>query len=158
MVTGQMTAAVTLLSIKRRTPLPKYQVLFYPITDLSCESPAYKEFAQGPGLTVDTIRYSINLFAPDVKSRLEDIASPARASDEDLAKFPETLIIVAEVDPLVQDGEGFGRRLQKLGVRAATIRVLGIIHGFANINPLNATPEGKAAVELMGLKLKKALW
>ena len=93
-----------------------------------------------------------------MKSRLEDIASPARASDEDLAKFPETLIIVAEVDPLVTDGEDFGRRLQKLGVRAATIRVLGTIHGFANINPLNETPEGKAAVELMGLKLKKALW
>jgi len=157
MVTGQMSAAISLLSIKRNTPLPKYQVLFYPITDLTCESPAYTEFAQGPGLTPETIRYLGSLFTPDAKSRLEDIASPARASDEDLAKFPETLIIAAEVDPLIQDGENFGRRLQKLGVQVATIRALGLVHGYASINALSQTPSARATIELVGLKLKRAL-
>jgi len=158
MVTGQMSAAISLLSIKRNTPLPKYQVLFYPITDLSCESPAYTQFANSPGLNVDTIRYLIGISSPDPKSRLEDIASPARASDEDLAKFPETLIIVAEVDPLVQDGEDFGRRLQKLGVKVATIRALGVIHGYASTNALSHTPAARATIELVGLKFKRALF
>ena len=152
-----MSAAINLLSIRRNTPLPKYQVLLYPVTDISCESPTYKEFAQGPGLTPDVIRWMISIAVPDVNSRLEDIASPARASDEDLAKFPETLIIVAEADALRQDGEDFGRRLQKLGVRAATFRALGTIHGFASTNPLSQTPAARAAIELVGLKLKKAL-
>ncbi|KAG0126287.1 alpha/beta hydrolase fold-domain-containing protein [Tuber indicum] len=155
---GELVAAVSLLSIKRKTPLPKYQVLLYPVLDISCESATYSEFAQGFGLTREGMRGVIALYTPDVKSRLEDLASPARASDGELAKFPETLIIVAEADPLRQEGEDFGRRLQKLGVRAVTIRVLGTIHCFATFNALAETPAARAAIELVGYKLKKALW
>ncbi|KAG0633324.1 Alpha/Beta hydrolase protein [Tuber brumale] len=154
---GELSPAVSLLSIKRKTPLPKYQVLIYPVLDLSCESATYREFAQGPGLIPDSIRAVLSIYTPDVKSRLEDIASPARASDEDLAKFPETLIITAEVDPLRQEGEDFGRRLQRLGVRAATFRVVGTAHGFVSINELAQTPATRATIELIGYKLKKAL-
>ncbi|RPB00865.1 hypothetical protein L873DRAFT_1804631 [Choiromyces venosus 120613-1] len=154
---GAMSAAVILLSIKRKTPLPKYQVLFSPVTELSCESETYREFAQGPGLTLATARWMVSAYAPDVNSRLQDIASPARASDEDLAKFPETLIIVAEVDMLRQDGEDFGRRLQKLGVYTTIFRALGTIHDFVTLNPLAKIPATRAAIELAGLKLKKAL-
>ncbi|KAG0133147.1 alpha/beta hydrolase fold-domain-containing protein [Tuber indicum] len=154
---GELTPAVTLLSIKRKTPLPKYQVLIYPVLDLSCESATYREFEQGPGLGADALRSAISVYTPDPKSRLEDIASPARASDGDLAKFPDTLIIVAEVDPLRQEGEDFGRRLARLGVRAATFRVVGTAHGFVSINELAQTPATKATVDLIGYTLKKAL-
>ncbi|KAG0133198.1 Alpha/Beta hydrolase protein [Tuber indicum] len=154
---GELSSSVSLLSIKRKTPLPKFQVLIYPATDLACESATFKEFPNGPGLTTDEIHFAASLFTPDPKSRLEDVASPGRASDEDLAKFPETLIVVAEVDPIRQQGEDFGRRLQKLGVRAAIIRVLGTIHGFASIDVLSEVPAAKATIELIGYKFKKAL-
>ncbi|KAG0633544.1 alpha/beta hydrolase fold-domain-containing protein [Tuber brumale] len=154
---GQISAAVSLLSIKRETPLPKYQVLIYPVTDISPEGTRFRELTRDPGVTPPRDRFVVSLYAPDVKSRLEDLASPGRASDEDLAKFPETLTIVAEVDNLRQEGEDFGRRLQKLGVRAVTIRVLGTVHGFVSIKALAQTPAARATMELVGYKLRKAL-
>ncbi|KAG0638385.1 alpha/beta hydrolase fold-domain-containing protein [Tuber brumale] len=155
---GELSASVSLLSIKRKTPLPKYQVLIYPATDLACESATFMKFPNGPGLTVDDIHFAVSLYTPDPKSRLEDVASPMRASDEELAKFPETLIVVAEVDPIRQQGEDFGRRLQKVGARVATIRVLGTIHGFISIDALSKAPAAKATIELIGYKFKKAFW
>ncbi|KAG0127201.1 Alpha/Beta hydrolase protein [Tuber indicum] len=154
---GEISAAVSLLSIKLKTPLPKYQVLIYPVTDISCEGTRFRELTRDPSVTPTRNSFAVSLYAPDVNSRLEDLASPALASDEDLAKFPETLIIVAEVDHLRQEGEDFGRRLQKLGVRAATLRVLGTIHGFVSINALAQTPAARATIELVGHQLRKAL-
>ncbi|KAG0125358.1 hypothetical protein HOY82DRAFT_631635 [Tuber indicum] len=51
-------------------------------------------------LDSESIGQVASLFLPDEKSRLGDTVSPLLASDEDLAKFPETLTIVLEVDPL----------------------------------------------------------
>ena len=152
-----MASALSLLAIHRKTPLPKALVLFYPVTDISCESATYREFANGPGLVPETLRWMIDAFAPNTTVRTDAIASPIRAADADLAKFPETLLVVAEVDPLREEGEMFARKLAKNGVYVTVMRAEGTVHDFVMLNALANTPATRGTIELAGVKLRKAL-
>ncbi|KAA8894396.1 esterase/lipase [Sphaerosporella brunnea] len=158
-VGGGMSAAVNFLSLQkgRRDLVPKFQALFYPLTDTSKESCTYQTFFDGPGLQVKTLRWMINAFAPNKSDRKSVLASPLLASDGLLKQLPETLVMVAEVDPLRQEGEEFARRLSAAGVRTTVVRVEGTVHDFVMLNGLAQTPAARLAVQVAGLYLKKAL-
>ena len=156
---GAMAAAVNLMTIQSglKRLLPKYQVLFYPVTDLTSESCTYQTFVDGPGLAAATLRWMINAFVPKKEDRQNILASPLLASKKLLSQFPETLVIVAEVDPLRGEGEAFARRLSASGVKTTAMRVLGTIHDFVMLNGLADTPAARLAIEVAGRGIKKAL-
>lgn len=63
------------------------------------------------------------------------------------------LIQVAEADILRDEGEAYGRKLDKAGVNTTTMRYNGMIHDFGLLNPLAHLPQVKllfahAAAEL----------
>jgi acetyl esterase len=75
---------------------------------------------------------------------IEDLASPAAASDEILASFPDTLIVTAGCDTLLKEGEDFACRLAKLGVPVTWKRFVNSRHGFT----INRVDEWEAALSL----------
>jgi acetyl esterase len=46
-VGGNLTAALTLLAKERGGPSIRFQVLFYPVTDASFDTPSYMKYEQG---------------------------------------------------------------------------------------------------------------
>jgi len=94
---------------------------------------------------------------PDPSVRADPIASPLRASDEELAGLPETFIVVDENDVLRDEGEAYARRLTQLGVRTTCVRYNGILHDFMMVNPLRSSAAATAAVEQAIHVLGKAL-
>ena len=67
-------------------------------------------------------------------------AAPLRASIEQLANFPDALVIVAENDATRDEGENYARKLSDAGVRVTSVRYNGTIHDFVVLNALADTP------------------
>src|SRR5262249_11398509 len=125
-VGGNMTAAVTLLAKERGGPAIRYQALLYPGTDAAFVTDTYEQFAQGPWLTRQAMRWFWDNYAPDVARRMEPTASPLLASPEQLAGLPPALVITDEADVLRDEGEAYGRKLRQAGVDVTAVRYEGV--------------------------------
>jgi acetyl esterase len=128
---GNLAAAVAIRARDAQAPNLAFQLLVYPVTDHEFESQSYIDNAQGYYLTVDSMRWYWGHYLEDESHGAAVDASPLRASD--LSGLPPALIITAEYDPLRDQGEAYGRRLQEAGGRATVSRYDGMIHGFWNL-------------------------
>ncbi|BAN22113.1 alpha/beta hydrolase [Caballeronia insecticola] len=156
-VGGNMTAAVTLLAKERGGPALRAQVLFYPVTDASFDDGSYTEFANGPWLTRDAMKWFWDAYAPNAADRAKITASPLRASLDELKGLPPALVITDENDVLRDEGEAYGRKLSQAGVPVTSVRYNGTIHDFVMLNALAETPATRAAIAQANATLKAAL-
>ncbi|MDO8362450.1 MAG: alpha/beta hydrolase [Actinomycetota bacterium] len=132
-----------------------YQVLVYPGTDLSLDSPSVAENADGYLLTRDSMIWFANHYLDGAPVTHEDPrVSPSRATDAQLAAVAPAFVITAEYDPLRDEGEAYARRLAALGVPVVHRRFDGQIHGFYSL-PL-VIPAGAEAEAQTAELLRKA--
>jgi acetyl esterase/lipase len=87
----------------------------------------------------------------------EPLASPLRASDEQLAALPPALVIVDEADVLRDEGEAYAARVRAAGLEVTTVRYDGITHDFMMLNPLSQTRATRAAIAQAISFLRSAL-
>lgn len=156
-VGGNLSAALTLLAKRRGDVVFKQQVLFYPVTDASFDTPSYHEFAEGYFLRRDGMQWFWDQYTTDEAQRAEITASPLRASLEDLAGLPPALVITAEADVLRDEGEAYANRLREAGVPVTAVRYQGVIHDFVMLNALRETHAAEAAINQAAAVLKSAL-
>lgn len=156
-VGGNMAAVVTLLAKERGGPDIDQQVLFYPVTDASFDTGSYNQFANGPWLTKEAMKWFWNAYLPDEAKRKEPTASPLQASLEQLNGLPPALIITDENDVLRDEGEAYGRKLMQAGVKVTSIRFNGTIHDFVLLNAIAETPAVRGAISVANDTLQAAL-
>jgi acetyl esterase/lipase len=135
-VGGNMSAALTLMAKERGGPTLAAQVLFYPVTDASFDTPSYEQFAEGYFLRRDGMEWFWDQYTTDEAQRNEITASPLRASLEQLSGLPPALVITGEADVLRDEGEAYARKLREAGVPVTAVRYQGIIHDFVMLNAL----------------------
>jgi acetyl esterase/lipase len=145
-VGGNMAAALTLMAKQRSGPQLMTQVLFYPVTDASFDTPSYHQFAEGYFLRRDGMQWFWNQYTADETERNEITASPLRASTEQLSGLPKALVITGEADVLRDEGEAYARKLRAAGVDVSATRYEGIIHDFVMLNALRGTNAAEAAI------------
>jgi acetyl esterase len=156
-VGGNMVASTTLLAKARGGPKIVVQVLFYPATDATFDTPSYRQFADGPWLTRPSMQWFWDAYLPDAAKRAEPTASPLRASLEQLRGLPPALLITNEADVLRDEGEAYAHRLIQAGVRVTAARALGAIHDMVLLNPITDTPAPRAAIAQANAFLRQAL-
>ncbi|MGY3611735.1 alpha/beta hydrolase fold domain-containing protein, partial [Bradyrhizobium sp. Lot11] len=122
------------------------QVLFYPVTDANFDNGSYNQFANGPWLTKEAMKWFWNAYLSDEAKRKEPTASPLQASLEQLNGLPPALIITDENDVLRDEGEAYGRKLSQAGVKVTSIRYNGTIHDFVLLNAITETPAVRSAI------------
>ena len=125
---GNLAAAVCLMARDRSGPLLSFQLLQNPVIDRNFETPSYYQNSDGYGLTRDTMSWFWDLYLNEPSDASNPYAAPMQARD--LSGLPPALVITAEYDPLRDEGEEYGRRLQAAGVPATVSRYDGMIHGF----------------------------
>ncbi|WP_285106412.1 alpha/beta hydrolase [Promicromonospora sp. MEB111] len=155
-VGGNMAIALGLLAKSRGDVRFLKQVLFYPVTNAAFDTESYEEFEVGYFLSREGMKWFWDQYTTDESQRAESTASPLRASLEELAGLPDTLIITAGADVLRDEGEAFAARLREAGVKAANARFGGIVHDFAMVNSLHDTESAKHAIWLATASLRDA--
>ena len=145
-VGGNMATVVAILAKRRGDVRFVHQSLYYPVTDAGMDTASYTEFAEGFHLRADAMAWFWDCYLPDVDVRADVTASPLRASLDELAGLPETFLIVDENDVLRDEGEAYGRKLIRAGVRTTLVRYDATIHDFMMLNPLRPSVATFAAV------------
>ncbi len=156
-VGGNMAIATTLLAKERGGVSFVQQVLFYPVTDASFDTPSYRQFAEGYFLRRDAMRWFWDQYTTDDDLRAEITASPLRATTEQLAGLPPALVIVAEADVLRDEGEAYANHLRRAGVPVTAVRYQGITHDFVGLNLLRETQAAQGAITQAAQVLRSAL-
>ncbi|MCD0451937.1 alpha/beta hydrolase fold domain-containing protein [Actinocorallia sp. API 0066] len=156
-VGGDMTAVIAILAKDRGDVTFVHQSLYYPVTDAAQNTDSYREFADGPFLTAKAMAWFWDCYCPDKALRDEITVSPLRASVEQLAGLPPTLVIVDENDVLRDEGEAYARKLTEAGVPVTCVRFNGILHDFMMLNPVRSTNAASAAITLATDALRHAL-
>jgi acetyl esterase len=148
---GGNLAAVVARHLRDEVPL-RLQALIYPVTDAALDTPSYREFDDGHGLSAASMRRFWDLYLDGADGARPD-ASPLRAVD--LAGVAPAFVLTAEQDVLRDEGEAYAAALRAAGVATELIRWPGSIHGF--FRWLAATSLAREAIDAVAAALRTAL-
>lgn len=104
------------------------QILIYPCVDTDFSRESYITEAQAPFMKAAEMIWFWSQYCPDEARRLEPTAAPIHAKDFD--GMPPALVMVAEHDPLRDEGTEYAQRLQRAGVPTVFRPGAGLIHGY----------------------------
>lgn len=125
---GNLAAAVCLKARDQQGPAISAQVLIYPITDYLPDFKSYRTNGRDYFLTTDSVVWFWDHYLGSKLQATEVLASPLR--EEDLTGLPTALVLVAEFDPLLDEGLAYADRLEQAGVQVECFVADGQIHGF----------------------------
>lgn len=124
--------------------VPDSGLLFYGVYDDDFDSPSYRRYADGPGLTRAKMQRYWTWYQPEPARRSDPLVSPLKAPDAALRALPPLYLSAAGVDPLRSDTERFHARLSALG-RDDRLRIFeGVVHGFMQMSSVLADAQTAA--------------
>ncbi len=150
---ANLAAVVALRARQRCGPKLACQVLIYPITDYLPDFESCRTNGDGYFLTTETVAWFWQLYLNDPSEGRHIEASPLRA--EDVAGLPPAVVLVAEFDPLRDEGLAYADRLESAGVPVERILCEGMIHGF--VRRLDTFDRAGHVVEKLARSLRAAL-
>lgn len=144
---GNLAAVVAQWTRRRRDPPLQFQALIYPVTDATMSQPSYVEHASDATLTATVMQHFISNYLPAGMDRRDPSISPLFAGD--VAGLPPALLIIAEYDPLRDEGLAYARRLQQAGVAVQVEHFAHSMHGFISLGGLIGPASGLRAVRMV---------
>jgi acetyl esterase len=136
---GNLAAVLCLLGREGQVPMPGFQLLLYPATDMAGAKPAYERFTEGLILTSDAMRWFIDHYIAEPAQKQDWRASPLRAPS--LAGLPPAFVMTCGHDPLVDEGREYARRLEEDGVHVTHLHVADQLHAFLTMGRFIAASE-----------------
>lgn len=135
---GNLAAVVALLTRDRAAGALKLQLLVYPVTNAGLDTPSYRQFAdEGGYVTLAEMKWFWDQYV-GTGDRSHPYASPLRA---DLSGLPPALVILAECDPLRDEGMAYADKLRAAGNEASHRCYEGVFHGFFGLGELLSTSQ-----------------
>ncbi len=128
---GTFAAAVAAMAHDDGLDRITHQVLLYPSLDLDFDVDRYaslRENAVGYGLETAGLKPFNAFYLDSGADPADPRVSPIKRAD--LTGLPPALVVTGELDPMRDEGELYGRRLQDAGVPATVSRYIGAGHGF----------------------------
>jgi acetyl esterase len=153
---GGNLAAAACQRLRDAEPSVRFQLLVYPVLDARFATRSIDENAEGYFLTKEAMLWFREHYLSGGEGDPDDPrVSPGCAPESAMVGLPPGLVITAEYDPLRDEGEIYGERLQAAGVNMAVSRYDGVIHGFMAMADL--IPDGRAAIDEAAKALRAVL-
>jgi acetyl esterase len=149
---GNLAAALCLVQRDACQPLPGFQLLIYPATDMRAVAPSHTTNGQGYMLTSDSIAWYRGNYIADAAQWTDWRASPLLAASH--AGLPPALVLTAGFDPLRDEGLQYANALSAAGVPTQYVCFERQIHGFITMG--RVIEEAHTAVALCGAALRRA--
>ena len=147
---GNLAAVVSQIARDERKTLPIHQLLIYPVTDLvnGPDSLSAQENLAAKPLNTPMLHWFYNYYVPNLEDRTHPYASPIMG---DLTGLPPATIILAQIDPLLSEGEDYANRLDAVGVPVSLSIYEGVTHEFFGMGGIvdEATDAIKFAAECL---------
>jgi acetyl esterase len=123
---GALAAACALRARDEGGPTLAAQLLVYPVLDADLDRPSYLGEVAGMGRA--EMAWFWDHYVPDASARTDVRACPLRA--EDVTGLPPTVLVVADLDPLRDEGLAYAAALADAGVPVRSHHLPGLVHGF----------------------------
>jgi len=152
---GNMAAVIARRARDAGGPPLAAQILVYPVTDHDMTTPSYLEHGANEMLLLEAnaMRWFWDNYVPDPAARADPDASPLRAAD--LRGLAPAIVVIAEYDPLRDEGLAYAERLRAAGVEVSLHRYADMPHVFFSF--VNLFPTGNAAVARVGGEVRETI-
>ncbi|MDM9646434.1 alpha/beta hydrolase [Rhizobium sp. S163] len=149
---GNLAANVALMAKEKKTTMPVYQLLVYPIAGNDTNTPSYQENANALPLGKADMEWFIsNVFTSKDQTSDPRINLVGR---KDLKGLPPATVVTAQIDPLRSEGQTYAKKLGEAGVKVNLISVDGVTHEFFGM--AKVIDKAKTAVDAANADLTKA--
>ena len=131
---GALSAAVCLMARDRKTELPAFQLLVYPVTDITMNTESNRKYTDTPVWNSELSKMMWPAYVPD-RSR-DDICYAAPMQAKYFGELPPAYVEVAEFDCLRDEAINYALAMREAGVEVEILDTKGTMHGFDSM--LNA--------------------
>lgn len=128
-----------------------FQALIYPCNGRDFTTDSYINLATGYGLSTQAMKWFWEQYLQGDQHDQNPYAVPMSAMS--FADLAPAIILTAEFDPLVSDGENYAQALKRDGVPVLYKQFDGMIHGF--FTNMAVTPTAQVAIDFVAAELKK---
>lgn len=125
---GALAAAVCQMARDRKTKMPLFQLLIYPVTDRRMITDSCKKYTNTPMWNSKLSKKMWQGYVQDENATNIAFASPMDADSFD--KLPPAYLETAEFDCLHDEGIAYGKALENSGVKVYINETKGTMHGF----------------------------
>lgn len=128
---GTLSTALCIALRNADQPQPCLQILLYPCTSSQQDSPSHQRYAQGFLLESQTLQWMFSHYLNHASERQDWRFAPLNTPD--LSAIAPAHIVLAEFDPLLDEGVAYAQQLTAAGV-ACTLNIYpGMVHDFARL-------------------------
>ncbi|WP_372399434.1 alpha/beta hydrolase [Azospirillum sp. HJ39] len=157
-VGGSLAAAISLwAAAEPGLPRPRLQVLIYPVTDATADTASLQRYGEGHLLERATLDWFYRQYSREEADRRDGRFSPLLAEIPPgvASSLAPALLVLAECDPLADEGIAYGRKLAAAGVAVDVQVHAGMTHDFLRMGAL--VDEAEEAQDLIADALVRYL-
>ncbi len=128
-----------------------FQLLIYPCNDRNFDTESYIKNATGYGLSTQAMQWFWDQYLQGSQHDSNPYAIPMCASS--FSGVAPAIIITAQYDPLISDGEKYAALLESDDVSVIYTEYAGMIHGF--FTNMAVTPTAREAIDAVAVEITK---
>ena len=128
-----------------------FQLLIYPCNGRDFTTDSYIENATGYGLSTQAMQWFWDQYLQGDHHDDNPYAVPMKATS--FKKIAPAVVLTAQYDPLLSDGEKYAELLKRDGVEVIYTEYPGMIHGF--FTNMAVTPTAREAIDFAAAEIKR---